>query len=213
VPSTRRFLPKPGEWMVTFRQFMAFPMYAAAAWLLWLLSVEAGANGLALGFMIMLTSAFIVWLVPKLGGPYCKAAVSVLGIGLLFMLLQGIIALNAPTELTKTADRFSREKLSELREQNQPVFVNATADWCITCKVNERIALSTETVKEHFTQSNIVTLTADWTNRSDEIASYLEQYGRSGVPLYVFYPAGEKGVILPQLLTPSTVIEYTNIIQ
>jgi thiol:disulfide interchange protein DsbD len=102
---------------------------------------------------------------------------------------------------------FTQRRLDELRAENRPVFVNMTAAWCITCLVNERVALSTDAVKSAFAAGNIAYLKGDWTNRNPEITRILERHGRSGVPLYLLYAGADEPVVLPQILTAATVLQ------
>lgn len=199
-------LPKPGPWMVRFRELLAFPMFAAAIWLVWVLTMQSGEDGLLLILGAMLLFAFAIWLVKR-----SHKLMKALGIVAL------ILAITAPftaktssshTDLMTTA--WSPNKISELRAAGQPVFVDFTAAWCVTCKVNEKLVLDRKDVKEIFAKTNTAFLIADWTNKNDEIATELARHGRSGVPLYLVYPPGNNPVspeILPQVLTEGVIRE------
>ncbi len=118
----------------------------------------------------------------------------------------------APDDRSQTAsaagaERFSQQRLDELRAADRPVFVNLTAAWCITCLVNEHTSLADTAVKAAFARKNVAYLKGDWTNRDPEISRVLEKHGRSGVPLYLLYDRGSEPVVLPQILTPATVLE------
>ncbi|MBY0354563.1 MAG: thioredoxin family protein [Rickettsiales bacterium] len=208
-PALRRWLPKPGLWMETLRQLLAFPMYATAAWLLWVLATQAGPDALALGFAWLLLIAFAAW--ASRGGSSIRRKLILL---ILLLLAAGWLVtqvhdMQAPATISLEAETFSEEKLSTFIKQGRPVLVNVTANWCITCKVNERVAFSAASVAEHFQRQNITVLKADWTNRSAAISKYIGQFGRSGVPTYVFYPPHGEPHLLPQLLSPSSLIEET----
>jgi thiol:disulfide interchange protein DsbD len=213
-PRALKFIPKPGPWMLTFKQFLAFPMYAAAVWLVWVLAQEAGPRGvvLVLGGATLLALAAWLWGVTRnLGargrGIGAVAALLVLGAG-----LYGVSLLRdagaAPAAATpKIGEAYSAAKLASLRAANRPVFVDATAAWCITCLVNEDAVLSRDSVKNAFAAKNVAYLVADWTNQNPEITALLKENGRSGVPLYLYYAPGAKTpVILPQILTESGVL-------
>lgn len=214
-PALHRVLPKPGLWMERLKQALAFPMYGAAAWLVWVLAQQAGVNAvpLALGGMIML--ALIAWLFDSTrntGGGRRLAANGVLlaaTLGTLGASFQAVRQLAASPALSAQAgarqdwEAYSPPRLAALRQQGKPVFVNLTAAWCITCLVNEKVALSQPAFKELLRREGITYLKGDWTNQDARISVLLKQYGRSGVPLYLFYPSGtgSEAQVLPQILT------------
>jgi thiol:disulfide interchange protein DsbD len=215
VPGATRFLPRPGRWMESLRQLLAFPMYAAAAWLIWVVSQEAGpdavlvtaAGGVAVGF-----GAFCVRLKQHFSLPRLAtvgALASLLGIA---GLLGTIVTAPGAPSLAKRANAdgaepFSAARLADLRRDGRPVFVNMTASWCVTCLVNERIALSPEAVRAAFAARDVAYLKGDWTRQDAEITGFLRAHGRDGVPLYVFFPGGDRPPeILPQILTQGTVL-------
>ena len=213
-PRLLAFIPKPGAWMLTFKQFLAFPMYAAAAWLVWVLAQEAGPRGviLVLGAMILLALAAWLWSNTRNLETRGRTIGAVAAVLVLFGALAGLGSLNgnvatpaAPT--SKLGEAYSPAKLASLRAANRPVFVDATAAWCITCLVNEDAVLSRDSVKSAFAAKNVAYLVADWTNQNPEITALLKENGRSGVPLYLYYAPGAKTpVILPQILTESGVL-------
>jgi len=213
-PRLLAVIPKPGAWMLTFKQFLAFPMYAAAAWLVWVLAQEAGPRGVALISAAMIALALAAWLwsvTRNLSGRgrgigALIALVVLLSGAYAVSLLQGAVA--APAEQTsKLGEPYTAAKLTSLRAANRPVFVDATAAWCITCLVNEDAVLSRDTVKSAFAAKNVAYLVADWTNQNPEVTALLKENGRSGVPLYLYYAPGAKApVILPQILTEGSVL-------
>jgi DsbC/DsbD-like thiol-disulfide interchange protein len=213
-PRALAFMPRPGAWMLRLKQFLAFPMYAAAAWLVWVLAQETGANGVAAILAAMVALALAVWLWSvtrdlsgRGRGIGAVAALLVFAAGLYGLtLLRGQ---SAPAAAGKTAlgEAYSAAKLASLRASGRPVFVDATAAWCITCLVNEDAVLSRQTVKDAFAAKKVAYLVADWTNRNDEITALLKQNGRSGVPMYLYYASGANTpVILPQILTEQGVL-------
>lgn len=208
-PKLLSFLPKPGAWMETFRQLLAFPMYATVIWLVWVLAAQVGPHGVAIALALMLSFIFALWM-KRLFRPESKtyrALAAMLVFLAAFAGAQGLERL-ALTHAEETyGEAFSLETLGRLRAQNTPVFVDATAAWCITCKINERTSLKADSVRAAFAQKNVTLLVADWTNRNPEITQYLATFGRSGVPLYVYYPPGGEPVVLPQLLTPGIVLD------
>ena len=213
-PRALAFIPKPGPWMLTFKQFLAFPMYAAAVWLVWVLAQEAGPRGvvLVLGGAIALALAAWLWSVTRnLGargrGLGALAALLVLAAGLYGVSLLRDASAAPVAQSAKAGEAYTAAKLANLRAANRPVFVDATAAWCITCLVNEDAVLSRDSVKSAFAGKNVAYLVADWTNRNSEITALLKDNGRSGVPLYLYYAPGTKApVILPQILTESGVL-------
>jgi thiol:disulfide interchange protein/DsbC/DsbD-like thiol-disulfide interchange protein len=218
-PSLQRRLPKPGVWMDRLKQGLAFPMYGAAVWLVWVLAQQAGVNAVAIALGGMVIIAFAAWLYEftKMAGKagqrsgFGLAALS-LGLALVggyFGVETTAASPSVNVEPVKNAEPYSAERLNELRSQGKPVFLNMTAAWCISCLVNEKVALSQSSIVDMFKRSGITYLKGDWTNRDPEITRILTEFGRSGVPLYVFYPAGAanttKPIVLPQILTPEIV--------
>jgi thiol:disulfide interchange protein DsbD len=213
-PRLLAFVPKPGAWMLTFKQFLAFPMYAASAWLVWVLAQEVGPRGviLVLGAMILLALAAWLWSKTRDLETRGRTIGAVAAILVLIAALAGLGSLqgNAATPAAsapKLGEAYTTAKLAALRAANRPVFVDATAAWCITCLVNEDAVLSQGSVKSAFAAKNVAYLVADWTNQNPEITALLKENGRSGVPLYLYYAPGAKTpVILPQILTESIVL-------
>lgn len=213
VPGALKWMPKPGIWMERFKQFLAFPMFFSAIWLAWVFMLQTSATATALLLMGLVLAAFGIWLgrVLALEGFMKAAAVIILGaLALSPLLLIPMMEKGQPAAVEHDAETYSEEKLAALRGQDKPVFVYATAAWCITCKVNERVALLDASVKDSFDKRGITVMVADWTSEDPAITRFLEKFGRAGVPLYVFYPAGGREPrILPQLLTPTVVIDST----
>ena len=224
-PAMRRLLPKPGPWMVRLRQFLAFPMFLTATWLIWVLALQAGADGVALALTLMVATGFLIWLWQMAAGGSGRlrgvaAVMTAALVGGLLYLGQGIFQSDrsAGTAVQSRAEGslaerlgvepWSPTRLADLRAEGRPVFVYFTAAWCITCKVNERVAMDDADVIAHIRENEIAVLEADWTNHNETIARELARFGRSGVPLYLFYPAeGGEPELLPQVLTPSNMIE------
>lgn len=222
VPALVRILPRPGAWMARTRQFLAFPLYASAAWLVWVLGIQAGPDGVLAALAGMILIAFGVWLWSAVrdagtrGRLIGRSGTAAAMIAALAMVTE--LGINAHPSASAVAsgrsasgpeyESFSSERLAALRASGKPVFVNMTAAWCITCLVNERIALSSATVNEQFDALGITYLKGDWTNGDPQITALLESFGRSGVPLYVLYgPGNAEPVLLPQLLTESLVLD------
>ncbi len=217
-PRLLSLFPKPGIWMESFKQFLAFPMFGATIWLVWVLSQQAGSTGVLLSLSGIGFIAFGLWIYGTLSHDRHKGAWHIfkIVIALIFILIAlsftQTIRMAEPYESQithsdqKNWDVFSPENLAQARAENKPVFVNMTAAWCITCLANERIALSSDNVKNLFKEKDITYLKGDWTNHDPVITSYIKSFGRSGVPLYVYYPPAGEGVVLPQLLTPDLLI-------
>jgi len=207
VPPLYRLLPKPGLWMMRFKQLLAFPMYASVAWLVWVLSQQVGAFGLAYALAGLCLIGFAAWSLPLVRGVlYWLILLATLALTTITLQRQsGIDTQSASKSIPSMGEAFSPELLQQYRENGVPVFVDATAAWCLTCKVNERVALNDEGVKQAFKDQGIKLLVADWTNRDESITQYLASFNRNGVPLYVYYPPLKNPIILPQILTPSIV--------
>ncbi len=218
VPAWRRLLPRPGGWMVRLKQALAFPLYASVAWLVWVVSRQAGADAVAMVLAGLLLIAFGAWLhtvtraTRSRSGRRAASAVALACVAGAFALGPLMAPSPAPPASADPTgaqwEPFTPQRLAELRAQGTPVFVNFTAAWCVTCLVNEKVALHSPAVAEAFARHGVVCLKADWTNKSPEIAALLESFGRSGVPLYVVYGrAAERPRVLPQILSERTIVE------
>ncbi|MDE2357204.1 MAG: thioredoxin family protein, partial [Alphaproteobacteria bacterium] len=218
-PPLIRALPRPGAWMETFRHILAFPMYAAAAWLAWVLAQQGGPEGLARLLAAGVLLAFAAWLFGRVQSrraagarPLVSASAAALA-----ALAALVAAFGAPYAVPSEAGAatveagvpskpWSPDAVAQLQAQGRPVLVNFTAAWCVTCQVNERVVFATPQVAAAFKASKVAYLVADWTNRDATIAKALEAQGRDGVPLYLLYDAkGDPPRVLPQLLTPDLV--------
>ena len=217
LPPLRRMLPKPGKWMDTFKKIMAVPMGLTALALLWLCWRLGGGQfallALAVAFSLMAVMA-LLWGKPK--KPQRKPRAAALG-ALLAAIAAGAGAAQAyrPPESTQresliAATPFSEAALAEARASGQPVFVWFTADWCVTCKVNEGVAIEREATKAAVEKAGVKALVGDWTRREPAITRFLTAHGAAGVPLYLWYPAGGEARQLPQVLTPDTLVELAN---
>ena len=204
--------------METLKQFLAFPVYATVAWLIWVLSQQVGSTGMLAALIGLVLIGLAAWSfnVQQTLGAWGRrlamgaAVASLAGAALAVAgLEQRPFAPDGPSQTASAAgaERFSQQRLDELLAGNRPVFVNMTAAWCITCLVNEHTSLADTAVKAAFARKNVAYLKGDWTNRDPEISRVLEKHGRSGVPLYLLYDRGSEPVILPQILTPATVLE------
>ena len=200
-PSLLRRLPKPGPWMETFKQVMAFFMFGAVIWLIWVLSFQTSENGVAKALFAMLALGFGVFMLRR-SGNFAKLATG--ASVLLAVALVGSLHVSKLSEVALSQQAWSPEKVAELRADGKAVFVDFTAAWCVTCKVNEQLVLKGS--GDLFEKHNTEFLVADWTNKNDQIADELASYGRSGVPLYLLFPPGNnsvKAAVLPQILTRS----------
>ena len=223
APGLLARLPRPGAWMETFKKALAFPMYATVAWLVWVLTVQVGSDAVPriLGAGIVLAAA--AWIV---GAAQKRAVMG--GRPVALVSLAAILAVAAVAggafwpqyTLAATPDAagadaahldyepYTPERLAALRAEGRPVLVNYTAAWCVSCQVNDRVALSTTSVRDALKRDNAVYLKADWTKRDSAIAAELASFGRAGVPLYLVYGAkGGEPVILPSILTTGVVVK------
>lgn len=211
APGLLARLPRPGAWMETFRKALAFPMFGAAAWLAWVLAQQADAEGLAKLFAAAIAVGLAGWLAgiaqrrAALGGrPLALAAAA----GLVTVLAVASVTWPEAKAAELTAEPYSPERVAALRAEGRPVFVNYTAAWCVSCQVNDKVAISTRAVRDAFARHKVAYLKADWTKRDGAIAAELAAHGRAGVPLYLVYGRnGGEGVILPSILTPDIVVK------
>lgn len=200
--------------MNRLRQFLAFPLYATGVWLLWVLGQQGGQMAMVavLGGLILLAMAGWLWRDASARVWEKILAVLVLLTALVvphFLVVETCKVQPAVTIETGDAEPYSAARLVELRAGGKPVFVNMTAAWCLTCLVNEKVALSSDRIKQRLHEKNITYLKGDWTNRDPEITRFLQQFDRNGVPLYLYFPSGRGSeiVVLPQVLTEDVVLE------
>ena len=216
MPALLRRLPRPGPWMVRLKELLAFPMFASAVWLVWVLDQQIGPDGVLMVLSGVLALVLAIWLLRQQrargGVRWHLRVISVLLVAGALVLV-GQLPTGQPNTAAAdtTTDQvvriYSESALAAARDKG-PVFVNFTAAWCITCKVNELAALKSERVQDIFLKRGIEYLKADWTNQDPAITSALARYGRTGVPLYLLFPGGnDDPVVLPQILTESIVID------
>ncbi len=214
TPALARLLPKPGKWMETFRQALAFPMFLTAIWLLWVLAGQAGSNAVVLVVAGAVLLGFGVWLARKIGGDLVGKAVAALFIiGAFFgpaigsgFLSPPAMAGGAQVAEAESQD-WSPQLISDLRAEGRVIFVDFTARWCVTCQLN-KASIHSERVVAAFADKDVAFLIADWTNRDEVIAAALAEHDRAGVPLYLVYPAdGGAPKVLPQVLTPGVIVK------
>lgn len=212
VPAFRRSLPKPGPWMERFRRWMALPMGLTALALAWLVWRIGGMGYLFVAGLIV--CALLVWLffagrMQRSGSSHGRAVLA----GGLVLVVAGFALLPEPSSERSESESlldpapFSESALAEARASGQPVFIWFTADWCVTCKVNESVAIEREETRAAFEKAGVIALRGDWTRRDEEIAAFLSEQGAAGVPLYLWYPPGGEARQLPQVLTPDLLAE------
>jgi thiol:disulfide interchange protein len=207
VPALRSKLPKPGRWMDRLKRFLAVPMALSAAAALWLLYRQVGVTGLWLG----LAAAFALSLLLFLAGSYQRRGRTAAWAFPAAVALAALLAAATPrTTIASShvaADTWSEARVDAAVQQGKPVFVFFTADWCLTCKVNEAAAIDRSEVRAAFKQAGVEVLEADWTNGDPAITRFLESRARAGVPLYLWYAPGKPAEELPQVLTPAMLID------
>jgi DsbC/DsbD-like thiol-disulfide interchange protein/cytochrome c biogenesis protein CcdA len=213
VPSFGRIMPRPGRWMEVLRQILAFPMYGAAVWLLWVVSQESGATGVlvtATGFLLLGFAAWALGITQDLtlGARWIGWVGAGVAASLALAALVGLGTVPPAPLAERDSESFSPARLAALRAEGRPVFVNLTAAWCVTCLVNERVAISNDAVRRAFAARHIAYLKGDWTRQDPAITEFLREQGRDGVPLYLYYgPNAASAEVLPQILTETTVLE------
>ena len=210
VPGVARALPRPGAWMVTFRQLMAFPMFATVAWLVWVLGQQSGIDGAGALLGLLVVMALAVWALTLRGRARTALATFSIAIGAL-----GIWAIGP--NVTKSVDSSAARgnvasspdnwqawepgRVEQLTAQGQNVFVDFTAAWCVTCQYNKKTTLADASVMADMASKNVALLRADWTRRDPAVTAALAQLGRSGVPVYVVYKPGRAPVVLSEILS------------
>ena len=232
-PALMRFLPKPGEWMEHLKQFMGFPLLATAIWLAWVLGKQAGVDALIALLFVLLLAGMSAWILGKWTAlhrstpvrvvAWMVAAVVFLPAFVLVLVYLDQIRENRPRAVSAADgtvphlvmengiawENFSEARVAELVGAGKPVFIDFTADWCLSCKVNEKVAFGSDEVVARFNALGITMLKADWTLRDEPIARALAKYGRNSIPLYVLYSGKsmEDYVFLPEVLSPGIVLE------
>ncbi len=213
-PGWIQFLPKPGSWMLYLKQGMGFLLIATLLWLVWVLGQMKGVNAVVLLGALLLVIAILAWIKGNFWTPISSSRSRIASLMAMLAVL-GVSAaiysfLNKPTQLVWRS--FSEESLNQALASGHPVFIDFTADWCITCKTNERFAIDTAEVRQAFAKDGVVILKADWTNGDPAITDLLKQHGRAGVPMYLVYPGGgrQDPVLLPELITSQTVLDALN---
>lgn len=205
-PRLSSFLPKPGPWMESLRQFLAFPLFATVLWLLWVLNYLVDGQVWLLGASLLLGITFAIWL-----GRSHKFALRlsawIIGLLALFVVIGELnsamkIATNSVSDSHSEWQAYDAEKISTARANGTAVFIDFTAAWCITCQVNKKLVLDTDSASTLFKQNNVLRIRADWTRYDARITQALAAVGRNSVPVYIFYPAGGGDPqLLPQILT------------
>ncbi len=206
VPALRRMLPRPGPWMRTFERVLSVPMFLTALALLWVLAQEKGTAGIVLAIVAALVLGALLWLAGRrqarglAGGAIAAVALIVVGAAGAAAVTRLPHAEAAPVA---GAEPFSEMRLAELRAAGRPVFAYFTADWCLTCKVNEANAIDTDATRDAFERHEVAMLVGDWTDGDPALGRFLAAHGRAGVPLYLYYaPGAAEPKVLPQVLTP-----------
>ncbi len=221
-PGLARMLPRPGPWMAKLRGVLAFPMFLTALWLFWIVGRQLGASSMAVAILAALLLAFGLWAYGQAGRARMRLAWRTTAVVALVACVAIGIRIEDYRAETQVAGDFSAGTLGKLElehfspervlgyvDEGQPVFVFFTADWCLSCKANERVALATDAVGEAMNGRGIKVVEADWTTEDPVITEWLDKYDRVGVPLYLYFPRGatiETAAVLPQILLPGIVI-------
>jgi thiol:disulfide interchange protein DsbD len=205
----RRIMPKPGAWMDTLKQLLAFPLYGTAIWLLWVAGRQTGVNTMTAALAGALILALGLWLWRY--GTWGKTVALACLVGALSLGSWRALDENGARATAAVEGRvaWSEQALAELRAGGTPVFVDVTADWCITCLANESAVLLTDEMTAAFAAHGVTYMVADWTNYDADIAAFLRRHNRNGIPLYLMYPADptREPLLLPQILTRNVVMD------
>jgi thiol:disulfide interchange protein DsbD len=210
-PKWLRYLPKPGDWMVRLKQLLGFLLLATLLWLSWIVGRLRGVDGMVVLGGLLLIIGILAWIKGSFWTPVSSTRSRVLAalsmVGVLAIALGSYNFVTAPSEIPWQT--FSQQSLDNALQSGRPIFVDFTADWCLTCKANERFALDIAPVRQAFVQHRVVMLRADWTHGDPEITQILKEHGRAGVPMYLFYPGGKDRppMVLPELISSQTVLD------
>jgi len=218
APRLMRLLPRPGAWLAWFKQALAFPMYGACIWLVWVLAQQVGVDGLAWTLIGLLLIGFSAWLVGvgQMGFVRSRLVVRGLATATVIAAITMLAMMPAPNGGTGRQQnaglvwgKFSPTELDSVRAAGNPVMVDITAAWCVSCLVNDATVLSSSEFAQSVKRNHLTLLRGDWTKSDPEITRYLESFNRAGVPLYVLYPsinASGEPTVLPQILTKDGVV-------
>ena len=215
-PSLINYLPKPGNWMVTLKEFFAFPMFATSIWLIWVFSFQTSSNEVIFLLITILLISLLIWIASKINKPNYRMIIFIFAVFIIFFQFKDIPSQKIQSPNAMKLENFNyvewNENIeNEYQSKNQAYLINFTAAWCITCQTNDKIALSRPNIKEYIYKNNIEYVVADWTNKNDEILKTLESYNRNGVPLYIFWKPGmKKSKILPAILTEQILLDSFN---
>jgi thiol:disulfide interchange protein len=204
IPQSMSWLPKPGAWMETLKQFFAFPLFATVIWLLWILGQQAGTQAWFLSAVALMIISFSLWLAQRRFKHAKIISWLIACTTVIFITYRFTQTLDVETDIKNQGawSEFDEQKINEVRSKGQAVFVDYTAAWCITCQVNKQAVLNTEAAQKVFKEKNIYLVRADWTRYDAKITASLEKLGRNSVPVYAYYAAGAQDVfLLPQILT------------
>ena len=210
-PKWLRYLPKPGDWMVRLKQVLGFLLLATLLWLSWIVGRLRGVDGMVELGGLLLVIGIVAWIKGSFWTPVSSTRSRVLAAvamaAVLVVALGSYNFVTAPSQIPWQA--FSQQSLDNAVQSGRPIFVDFTADWCLTCKANERFALDSSAVRQAFAQHRVVMLRADWTHGDAEITQILKEHGRAGVPMYLFYPGGKDRppMVLPELISSQTVLD------
>lgn len=213
IPAVHSLIPRPGAWMEAFRQFLAFPLFATASWMVWILVQQIGPFGVFQALLGAMLIAYLLWAGQKRPRHRLARTLRIVTMAMAAIIIAFYFwGATRHMAMPEFGAGFSQEKLDAALAKNDPVFVEVSAAWCITCKFNHAAAIDISSTRAAFAKNHTVYLMADWTNYDAGITSYLKGFGRSGVPLYVYYPARAGGqrpdaVVLPQILTPGLVLQ------
>ncbi len=206
IPAVARALPRPGAWMVTFRQLMAFPMFATVVWLVWVLGQQSGIDGAGALLALLVVLSMVIWAFTLTGRS--RTVVALVSIAMLAIMTRTIGPnIVKPLEIAAAAAPGERwqawepGRVEQILSTGQPVFVDFTAAWCVTCQYNKNTTLSHKDVLADLDTKNVALLRADWTRRDPAITAALQQLGRNGVPVYVVYKAGSAPVVMSEILS------------
>jgi thiol:disulfide interchange protein len=223
-PKWARMLPRPGAWMIRFKQALAFPMFGAVIWLLWVFAQQQGSSAAAALLTALLLLSMAVWLLSAFRRTLVRnvaaAAVAALALVLPWTLARSPAASEASANTTQRPEggalvweAYSAEKLQQYRAAQRPVLVDFTAAWCVTCQITERTVLHSSELRRRLAQQNVALLKADWTSSDAAITRALQNFGRAGVPFYLFYGRSQAPVIATEALTTGSLLHALDDLQ